>query len=241
MVSNSNLNILIVDDSPVCSLFASQAVSKIGYVECVFNIGDAQKALETKKWDIVILDIHLGQENGFLVFEEMQKHTKHRNTPVIFVSGDSELSQKSLAFSLGADDYIVKPYNFLELQMRVIRTLKRNNQHQDYIEKGPFSLSTHQMILSIQNGSQNEKVELSPKEYQLMKFLLENPNQIFSRQQLLDKVWGQDIYITDRTIDTHIYSLRKKLSVYNKMLVSVRSWGYQLALSENSQAAKAAV
>ncbi len=234
MISASNVNILIVDDSPVCALFASQAVNKMGQIVSVFNTKEAFQQLNQKKWDLVILDIHLGEESGFKVFEEMQKDPKLRNVPVIFISSDGEISQKSLAFSLGADDYLVKPYNFVELQMRVLRTLKRNHAHQDFIELGPFKLSTHQMILQIQEDKNISKTELSPKEYQLMKFLLENPNQIFSRQQLLDKVWGQDIYITDRTIDTHIYSLRKKLGSKSKLLTSVRSWGYQLSYSTST-------
>lgn len=124
--------------------------------------------------------------------------------------------------------------------MRVIRTLKRHNQHHDFLELGPFKLSTHQMTLIIESISGKNNIELSPKEYQLMKFLMENPHQIFSRQQLLDKVWGQDMYITDRTVDTHIYSLRKKLGAFAKSLVSVRSWGYQLISPINSVLKQAA-
>lgn len=234
MYTMATTQILIVDDSTVCANYALQAVNKLGYAQIAYNYADALKALESKTWDLVILDIHLGEENGFKVFEDMQKNPKWNQIPVIFVSGDAEISQKSLAFSLGADDYVVKPYNFHELQMRVNRTLKRNNTHQDYITMGPFKLSTHQMQLQLEEDQGVNKVELSPKEYQLMKFLMENPNQIFSRQQLLDKVWGQDIYITDRTIDTHIYSLRKKLSSHGKLLLSVRSMGYQLVSPSKS-------
>jgi len=228
MLVSKDTQILIVDDSQVCSLFAAQAVHTIGQTKCVTNAHDAMKALNESHWDIVLLDIHIGAENGFKIYEEMQKSPNLRTIPVIFVSGDNDISQKTMAFQLGADDYIVKPYNFLELQMRVIRTLKRHNFHQDFIEFGPFKLSTHQMLLVLDDGTKKSNIDLSPKEYQLMKFLMENPHQIFSRQQLLDKVWGQDMYITDRTVDTHIYSLRKKLGSLGKSLISVRSWGYQL-------------
>ena len=224
------MNILIVDDSAVCAKLASQAVSKFGTPSVISEIKEAMSAIHEKHWDLVILDIHLGNANGFHVFEEMQKHPNLKNIPVIFVSGDGEISQKSMAFSLGADDYIVKPFNFLELQMRVGRTLKRLNQQQEYIEVSCFKLSTHQMYFEILGEKATEKIDLSPKEYQLLKFFMENPNQIFTRQQLLDKIWGNDVYITDRTVDTHIYSLRKKMGDQSHYLVSARSWGYQLAL-----------
>lgn len=228
------MNILIVDDSAVCAKLASQAVSKFGTSAVAYNLGEALTAVHDKRWDLVILDIHLGEENGFLVFEEMQKHPNLKNIPVIFVSGDGEISQKSMAFSLGAEDYIVKPFNFLELQMRVGRTLKRLNQQQEYIEAGHFRLSTHQMYFEILGEDKSQKVDLSPKEYQLLKFFLENPNQIYTRQQLLDKIWGNEVHITDRTVDSHIYSLRKKMGDQSHFLVSARSWGYQLVLQGSS-------
>ncbi len=224
------MNILIVDDSAVCANIASQAVSKFGTPAIATGLSDALAAVHDKHWSLVILDIHLGDENGFLVFEEMQKHPHLKNIPVIFVSGDGEISQKSMAFSLGADDYIVKPFNFLELQMRVSRTLKRLNHRQEYIEVGHFRLSMHQMYFEILSEKTALKIDLSPKEYQLLKFFMENPNQIFTRQQLLDKIWGNEASITDRTVDSHVYSLRKKMGDQSHLLVSARSWGYQLVL-----------
>lgn len=224
------MNILIVDDSAVCAKLATQAVIKFGTPVVATGLSEALTAVHDKHWDLVILDIHLGDDNGFLVFEEMQKHANLKNIPVIFVSGDGEISQKSMAFSLGADDYIVKPFNFLELQMRVNRTLKRLNHQQEYIEVGHFRLSTHQMYFEILGDKSARKIDLSPKEYQLLKFLMENPNQIFTRQQLLDKLWGNEVHITDRTVDSHVYSLRKKMGTQSHFLVSARSWGYQLVL-----------
>lgn len=220
--------ILIVDDSEMCVKLAELAMAKLGEVKSVSSLKVAREAIAKETWSLIILDVNLTDGVGFDLLGDIKGQNLLAGIPVIFVTAEHDISKKSLAFSLGAEDYLGKPYNFLELQMRAQRLLKPVVEV-EFLQAGSVRISQRQHYFEFTNSKDAGKVFLSPKEYLLLRYLMTNKNQIFSRQQLLDVVWGTEMFITDRTVDSHIYSIRKKLGACQGSLMSVRGIGYQFS------------
>lgn len=234
--------ILIVDDSKACASFAECAVRKIAEPKSVVSLSDARKTLsQDTHWDLIMLDIELGDGSGLDYLYELQSNPKLSRIPIILLSSHADISKKVLAFSLGAQDYLVKPYNLFELEARMKRVLQLNNEKNKFIVFGELKISPHQLFAITKEDHLDKKIDLSPKEYLLLKFLISHPEKVFSRQQLLDAIWGDDLNVTDRTVDSHIYSVRKKLGTLSEYIESVRGLGYQMTLANPEHSNKKAV
>lgn len=221
--------ILIIEDSKACAFLAQTALSKFAVCEVVNCLETTKiKLQQDQNWDLILLDIELKDGSGLDFFCELQIDPILYGIPVVFVSSHSEIEKKTMAFSMGAQDYIVKPYNVAELQARVNRIINPMLDRKLYISFGQLKLSLNQLFVITKDQHTDVKIELSPKEYLLLKFLISHPNKIYSRQILLDTVWGNNINIVDRTVDSHIYSLRQKLRSLSSYICSVRGLGYQL-------------
>ena len=162
--------------------------------------------------------------DGFSAVKEIRKTS---DTPVLMLSARGEEYDKIHGFELGIDDYVVKPFSPKELMMRIDAIMKRSKgskeQTRDIIEiEGLLADFTARIVYV--NG---EKVDMSPKEYELFSYLIKNKNIALSREKLITEIWGYDFYGDDRTLDTHIKLLRKSLGEYNKFIVTLRGVGYR--------------
>lgn len=184
---------------------------------------EALKIWEEEKVDFVILDVMMPFVDGWSVCREIRRES---DIPIIMLTARGEESDKLFGFDLGVDDYVTKPFSVKELVARVKALLKRSGQQQikDAITMGPLSIDTMQHQVYI-NG---QAVELSPKEYDLLYFMMLNKNQALTRDAILNGVWGYDYYGDLRTVDTHIKRLRKKLEDFGDSIVTVRGIGYRL-------------
>jgi len=215
------MNILIVDDEKLI-----RNVIKTYSLNENYNVYEAENGIEAiniitkNNIDIVILDIMMPKMDGF---EALQKIKSIKNVPVIMLSARKEEIDKLNSFELGVDDYVTKPFSPKELMARVKVILKRNNKEQkNYIYK---NLTIDYLGRTVKI---NDKViYLTPKEYDLLLFLIDNKNIALSREQLLNSVWGYDFYGDYRTVDTHIKMLRKNLLEYRNLIKTVRSIGYK--------------
>ncbi len=177
-------------------------------------------------YDIVVMDIMMPRLDGYSACKEIRKN---KDTPVIMLSARSEEYDKLFGFELGIDDYVVKPFSPKELIARINAVITRRNVQR--VPSRPVDeLAFDGLVINIPARTvevDGEKVELTPKEYDLLFYLVENKNLALSRDTLLQDIWGYDFFGEDRTIDTHVKNLRNNLGPYRDLIVTVRGIGYK--------------
>ena len=175
-------------------------------------------------YDLIIMDIMMPKLDGFSACKEIKKI---KDIPIIMLSARSEEYDKLFGFELGIDDYVVKPFSPKELMARVNAVLARKkgstSQSPQILEFGGLSINIAARTVTVDG----EKIELTPKEYDLLFYLVENKNIALSRDKLLSDIWGYDFFGDDRTIDTHIKNLRNNLGKYRDYIVTLRGVGYK--------------
>lgn len=186
---------------------------------------EAVSICRKEQFDCIIMDIMMPELDGFSACREIRKFSA---APVIMLSARGEEYDKIHGFELGIDDYVVKPFSPRELMMRVAAVIRRTNTSQPvrqqdvYVSKGLEVNFTARTVTV-----DGQRVNLSPKEYELLFYMVRNKNIALTRDKLLSEVWGYDFYGDDRTLDTHIKLLRKNLGVYADMIVTLRGVGYR--------------
>ena len=193
----------------------------------IFEASNGMEAVNlcrNKQFDIIVMDIMMPVLDGFSAVKEIRKNT---NSPVIMLSARGEEYDKIHGFELGIDDYVVKPFSPKELMMRIDAIMKRvnsntNEKHDIYTKDGLLIDFTARKV-----SIDGIRIEMSPKEYDLLFYLVKNKNIALTREKLICEVWGYDFYGDDRTLDTHIKRLRKSLGNYSEMVVTLRSVGYR--------------
>ncbi len=189
--------------------------------------------------DLVLLDIMLPDRDGFDICRQMRADTRLKNCPVIFLTAKGEEIDRVLGLEIGADDYVVKPFSPRELVARVKAVLRRKErpvERGEVAEGGEFRLDSSTQEVTVRG----RPVELSTLEFKLLHFLVSNPRRIFTRDRLLDEVWGRDRFVTPRTVDVHIRRLREKIEPdpsRPKYLHTVRGSGYKFLprISESAE------
>lgn len=220
--------ILVVDDEErIRELIKKYAVFE-GHT--VTEAADGMEAVRVCRshpndFDIIIMDVMMPELDGFSAVKEIRKDCA---TPVLMLSARGEEYDKIHGFELGIDDYVVKPFSPKELMMRVNAIIKRASAAGDETKKEVvhfegLTIDFTGRIVTVDG----EKVELSPKEYDLLFYLVNNKNIALTREKLITKVWGYDFYGDDRTLDTHIKLLRKSLRDYSRFIVTLRGVGYR--------------
>jgi DNA-binding response OmpR family regulator len=214
--------ILIVDDEPRIRQVVKEYANVNNYE--VDEAGDGVEAIEkceSNKYDLIILDIMMPKLDGIEAAKKIKEYNKNIN--IIMLSAKGEEYDKLLGFGIGADDYVTKPFSPKELMARVNAVLNRNNvKHKVYNFEG-LTIDMTSREVSIDD----ESVKLSPKEYDLLFYLVVNKNIALSRENLLINVWGYDFFGDDRTVDTHIKTLRSNLGKYRDFVVTLRGMGYK--------------
>lgn len=213
--------ILVIEDDTAISDLICMNLTVAGYeVLPVFDGGQVEKVVqEEKSFDLALLDVMLPGKDGF----ELMDCMKENDIPVIYLTAKADVGSKIKGLRAGAEDYIVKPFEILELLVRVEKVLERTGKQKDEIEVGDvkIQISKHQVT---KNG---ETVRLKPMEYDLLVLLAKNKNVAFTRDQLLNQVWGSDYLGETRTIDVHIGQLRKKLGL-SEIIKTIPKIGYRL-------------
>ena len=220
---------IVIDDSPEVALAVESALSPLKIaVETAYSVKEGLIKLTSNRYDLLIIDIVLPDGDGFDLYMKARNFPGYEKTPVIFLTGKEDVASKVSAFSLGVDDYIVKPFHLLELRARVECRMKKHQEREadgDLVSAGELILEVSSQRLRIRGT--NESISLTPREFKILLLLVKNPDRIFSREQILDKIWGQDVFVTDRTVDAHICYLRKKLEKFSTHIESVPGEGYR--------------
>ena len=216
--------ILVVDDETKIRMIIKEYAEFEGYE--VVQASDGMEAVEKAKsdnFDIIIMDVMMPRLDGYSAVKEINKDKK---TPVIMLSARGEEYDKLFGFEIGVDDYVVKPFSPKELMARIKAVLGRasGQQHMENTIKYQglvINFTAREVTID------GEKANMTPKEYDLLFYLVRNMNIALSREKLLEEVWGFDFYGDDRTVDTHIKMLRNSLGPYRNLIVTLRGMGYK--------------
>jgi len=216
--------ILIVDDEVNIRKVVREYAEFEGYeVEEAEDGMQAIEIIKKKDFDLIILDIMMPRLDGFSSCKEIKKH---KDIPVIMLSARGEEYDKLFGFEIGIDDYVVKPFSPKELMARVKAVIRRNSPEQKVEEKYEFEGLVIDVLGRVVYVNE-ERISMTPKEYDLLFYLVKNKNLALSRDKLLEDVWGYDFFGDDRTVDTHIKMLRNSLGEYRKFIVTLRGMGYK--------------
>ncbi len=217
--------ILIVDDEEKIRALIKKYALFEGHTAVEASNGmEAVELCKTQEFDFIVMDIMMPELDGFSAVKEIRKT---RDIPVLMLSARGEEYDKIHGFELGIDDYVVKPFSPKELMMRIDAIMKRSGgrkgeKHELFEREGlTVDFTARKIMIEGQN------VEMSPKEYDLLFYLIKNKNRALTRETLINEVWGYDFYGDDRTLDTHIKLLRKSLGDYSSLITTLRGVGYR--------------
>ncbi len=228
---NEMYNLLVVDDEVRIRSIIKKYAEFEGHT--VTEAADGMEAVlmsRTQSFDLIIMDIMMPELDGFSACREIRKSS---DVPIIMLSARGEEYDRINGFELGVDDYVVKPFSPKELMLRIDAVMKRVNN------RGAVQQKKENVVISLDGGGlradvtarivyiDDKRVDMSPKEYDLFFYMLENRNVALSRERLISDVWGYDFFGDVRTLDTHIKLLRKSLGKYSRMIVTLRGVGYR--------------
>ena len=220
------MKLLIIDDEPTILETVEGKFRREGYTTFTASSAeDGMRLYKRIKPDLIILDIMLPQRSGYEFCRAVRKDS---TTPIIFLSARTDEADRVKGLELGADDYVTKPFNLAELAARVKAILRRATGEavREVVEHGNLRIDprSHEAMLD------GKPLDLSPKEFALLYFMARHPGQVFSREMLLDRVWGRDAFVSDRTVDVHMRWLRVRIEAdpnHPVRLLTVRGIGYK--------------
>ena len=223
--------VLVVEDEDSLATLLQYNLQKEGYD--VALAGDGEEALllvDERLPDLVVLDWMLPKVSGIEVCRRLRQRNETRNVPIIMLTARGEETDRIRGLDTGADDYVVKPFSMTELTARIRAVLRRIRPGlaEDRVRRGDLLID--RVAHRVKRAGQ--EIHLGPTEFRLLDYLMQHPGRVFSREQLLDAVWGSDVYVEARTVDVHIGRLRKALGVSetDDPIRTVRSAGYSLDL-----------
>lgn len=226
MTDLKTYRILIVDDEEdICEILKFNLQSE-GYAVDTVNSAEEALVLKIDRYQLFLLDVMMKGMSGYKLADEIRKRKKI-NTPIIFITAKNSENDKLTGFSLGADDFITKPFSVKEIIARV-KAVVRRGDNRSIIENAETTLKIAGIELNLEKKRliiDGQREDLTPIEFQLLFMLLKNPGRIFDRDQILDYIW-RDVSVTERTVDVHVTRLRKKLGDYGKFLVTRKGYGY---------------
>lgn len=216
--------VLIVEDDPAISKVISTSLTAAGYqTVCAFNGLEALAAIQETPFNLALLDIMLPELDGYELLPFMQE----KQIPIIYVSAKADVQSRVHGLRLGAEDYLVKPFDILELLVRIEKVLARHQPVQEVFKFADVTLDEESHTV-LQKG---QPVAIKPMEYELLRTFIRHPGMVLTRENLLRQVWG-DAYIGEtRTVDVHVAALRKKLNWSNR-ITTVYKIGYRLEVEE---------
>ncbi len=227
-----NKLIYVLDDEQDILDLVALNLNKSGFTPVSFdNAPDFWKAMKTDIPALIVLDLMLPDVDGMDICKEIRKHREYETIPVIMLTAKDDEMDKIIGLELGADDYITKPFSPRELVARVkaiIRRTKKVDKSETIGISGYLKMNTNTYEVWVQN----KKVDLTSTEFKLLKLFIEKQGWVFSRDKILDYLWGKEKAVIDRTVDVHVKNLREKLGDAGKFIKNVRGVGYKLELDQ---------
>ncbi len=231
-----NTKILVIDDEESVCEILKYNLEKEGYEVDVAYSAEQAINLNLAHFDLFIVDIMMGELSGFDFAKRLRIFKSTEHTPIIFCSALTQEDEKVMGLNMGADDYVTKPFTIGEMLARVRAVLRRTDITRAAKHEALRADSDYQpdLVFKTLRLNRNEKLcyldnqslQLTPTEFELLEFFLSHPNRIHSRREIINQVWGDDIVVTNRTIDTNITRMRKKLGQYSQNIITRQGFGY---------------
>ena len=223
--------ILVVDDEMNIRRVVREYAEFEGYeVDEAENGMAAIEKVKNNDYDLIVMDIMMPKLDGFSTCKELKKS---KDIPVIMLSARGEEYDKLFGFEIGIDDYVVKPFSPKELMARIKAVIKRNSSQENVLPERLVFDGLEIDLAGREVYVDGKKASMTPKEYDLLFYLVKNKNLALTRDKLLEEVWGYDFFGDDRTVDTHIKMLRNSLGHYRKFIVTLRGMGYKFEYSQD--------
>lgn len=225
----TQLRVLLIDDNEDMSAILSGSLDNNFLVQHVTSSSDALKALKGNTFDLFLIDIILPDGNGLDICRHLRGTEQYRNAPILMLSAVSAIETKVSGFGVGADDYLVKPFDGRELQARIAAVMKRTHASKE--DPTDFNLLEFDLTLQrayVKAGGTKEGLSLTPVEFRILYMLAKKRGQSVSREEIHAHVWPEDTHVVPENVYTHMYALRKKLREHSINLVSIPGSGYRL-------------
>lgn len=227
--------ILCIEDSKDFQIYLGSLLKEHNLTFAA-SVSEAVRIVNGAKdhFELIILDVSLPDGNGIKILPQLKEALNPRFVPIIVLSADDDVLTKVAAFGVGADDYVNKPPNASELRARIeskLRTIQHFANEKNTHQFGNVTIDLNQMITQVHlQSGQVVTIDLTPYEFKILKLLISRPGQVYTREVIIDKVWGIDKFITPRTVDAHVSHLRKKLVDSTAEIETVLSTGYKVKL-----------
>lgn len=220
-------HILHIDQSQEFNKVLTNNLSRSANLTWAQNLSNARKFINSEKIDLILLDLDLPDGNGIDFCYSLQGN--QQKPPVIVLTSHDDISKKVLSFAAGADDYITRPCHMIELQAKLDSKLRNHsNEHKikDILKWTELQITKSKQEVIVHNKIKDQKVELTSKEFKLLIFLSSSEGAVLSRDMILDHIWGRNVFVSHRSVDTHISKLRRKLGLAAHVIQSVHGTGY---------------
>ena len=223
----NDYRILVVDDEEdLCEILKFNLENE-GYEVDTANSAEEAMKMDISSYHLILLDVMMGEISGFKMANMLKKDKKTAHVPIIFITAKDTENDTVTGFNLGADDYISKPFSLREVIARVKAVLRRTATVET--EKAPEQITYQTLTIDITKKKvsiDDEEIALTKKEFEILFLLLQNKGRVFSREDILARIWSDEVYVLDRTIDVNITRLRKKIGIYGKRIVTRLGYGY---------------
>ncbi|MDO4789592.1 MAG: response regulator transcription factor [Porphyromonas sp.] len=221
--------ILVVDDDrDICDILEFNIKSEGFHVSCAYSAEEALEKLSDDSYSLILLDVMMGGMSGFKMAERLR--SENNQIPIIFLTARDTENDMLTGFSVGGDDYISKPFSIKEVIARIKAVFKRTKFQAEERAMPENRLSFNQLLIDLDMKEvtvKGERISLTKTEFEILALLAQKPDRLFSREDIIETVWPEMTYVTERTVDVHITRLRKKLGTYSGVIVNRSGYGYR--------------
>lgn len=232
------ITVLCIDDSKEVQMLVKKAFASSARVISAESLIEGQTELKNNQIDLILLDLSLPDGDGFDFFTKLNQEEVFSKIPVIILTSKNQIQDKVMGFHLGAEDFIVKPFDPSELKVRVEARVKRYLQlkeHDSIMQIGSLTINHLEQSVNIKINGTQDNIKLTTTEFKILGYLAKHKDQVMSREQIISSAWKHGFNISDRTIDSHISRIRKKISTSDHTIVAIQSVGYKFAISKNKE------
>lgn len=227
MEANKRKILVVDDEQDLCEILKFNLETE-GYQADTANSGEEAMSMDIASYDLLLLDVMMGGMSGFQLAKQLKENPMTAHVPIIFLTARDTENDTVTGFNLGADDYISKPFSIREVMVRVRAVLRRTMELRGNSSE-PSLINYQGLQLNLDKKSvtvDGESVPFTKTEFELLRLLLEERGKVFSRQELIDRVWPKDVMVLDRTVDVNITRMRKKIGKFSKCIVTRLGFGY---------------
>lgn len=224
---DNNYRILVVDDEQDLCEILKFNLETDGYTVEMANSAEEALEMNIESFNLLLLDVMMGGMSGFALAKQLKAEPATKDIPIIFLTARDTENDTVTGFNLGADDYISKPFSIREVLVRVRAVLRRTAEHNGVPQSNVISYQGLELNLDKKTVSiDGEDIPFTKTEFEILHILLDEKGRVFSRQELIDRIWPKDVLVLDRTVDVNITRLRKKIGRFSKCIVTRLGFGY---------------